>query len=66
MGDRKGPPIGVWIVPVLIGIAGFYRVTQSPSFELYRTVDVVQILGSGACLGAAIVGVILTLRGSRP
>ena len=42
---RKRPPMVVWIIPILIGFAGFYRVTQSPSFEVYRAVDVVQLLG---------------------
>ena len=66
MVDRKRPPIVVWIVPLLIGLAGFYRVTQSPSFGLYRAVDIVQLLGSGVCFGATMVGVIFMLRGSRP
>jgi hypothetical protein len=66
MVDRKRPPIVVWIVPLLVGLAGFYRVTQSPSFGLYRAVDIVQLLGSGVCFGATMVGVIFMLRGSRP
>ena len=48
MVDRKRPPIVVFINPLMVGLAGFYRVTQSPSFELYRTVDIVQLLGFGA------------------
>jgi hypothetical protein len=44
----------------------FYRVTQSPSFEMYRAVDIVQLLGSGVCFGAAMVGMIFMLRGARP
>ena len=66
MADRKRPPIVVWIIPLLIGLAGFHRVTQSPSYELYRAVDIVQLLGSGVCFGAAMVGVIFMLRGDRP
>ena len=58
-------PIAVWIVPLVVGLAGFYRVTQSPNFQLYRTVDVVQLLGSGVCFGAAMAGVIFLLRGAR-
>jgi hypothetical protein len=38
---------------------------QSPSFEIYRAVDIVQLLGSGMCFGAAMVGVIFMLRGQR-
>ncbi len=66
MVDRKRPPIVISIIPLMIGLAGFYRVTQSPSFEFYRTVDIVQLLGSGACFGAVMVAVVLRLRGSRP
>jgi len=62
MVDRKRPPIAVWIIPLLIGFAGFYRVRQSPGFEMYRAVDIVQLLGSGVCFGAAMVGVIFMLR----
>ena len=65
MVHRKRPPIVVWIVPLLIGLAGFYRVTQSRSFDLYRAVDIVQFLGSGVCFGATMVGVIFMVRGSR-
>jgi len=65
MVDRKRPPIVVWMIPLLLGLAGFYRVTQSPHFDLYRAVDVVQLMGSGVCFGATMVGVIFMLRGSR-
>jgi hypothetical protein len=62
MVDGKRPPIAIWVVPILIGVAGFVRVTQSPSFEIYRAVDIVQLLGSGVCFGAAMVGIIFMLR----
>lgn len=62
---RKRPPIAVWIVVLLVGLAGVYRVMQSPRFELYRAVDVVQLLGSGVCFGATMVGLIFMLRGAR-
>jgi len=65
MVDRKRPPIVVWMIPMLLGLAGFYRVTQSPHFDLYRAVDIVQLMGSGVCFGATMVGVIFMLRGSR-
>lgn len=65
MTDRKRPPIVMVIIPLMIAFAGFYRVTQSPSFGMYRTVDVVQLLGSGACFGAAMVGVIMSVLRRR-
>lgn len=61
MTDPKRPPVVIWIIPLLTGFAGFYRVTQSPTFGMYRTVDIVQLLGSGVCFGAVMVGAILSV-----
>ena len=61
---RKRSPILVWIMPLLVGLAGLYRVMNSPHFALYRTVDIVQLLGSGVCFGVTMVLIILMLRGS--
>ena len=65
MVDRKRPPVVIWVVPLLVGLAGLFRVMQSPSFAAYRAVDVVQLLGSGVCFGAVMVGVIFMLRWAR-
>jgi hypothetical protein len=62
MVNGKRSPIAVWVVPIMIGVVGFFRVTQSPSFAMYRAVDIVQLLGSGICFGAAMVGIIFMLR----
>ena len=61
MPNRKRPPVVVFIIPLYFGLLGFYRVTQSPQFESYRTVDVVQLLVSGAGFGAALTGLIVML-----
>lgn len=61
MPNRKRPPVVVFIIPLYFGLLGFYRVTQSPQFESYRTMDVVQLLVSGAGLGAALTGLIVML-----
>jgi hypothetical protein len=63
--NRQRPPLLVWIIPLLVGLLGFYRVTQSPQFESYRTVDVVQLLVSGACLGVVLTGAMLMLLQPR-
>ena len=65
MANGKRRPIVVWIIPLVVGFAGFYRVAQSPGFQMYRTVDIVQLLGSGVCFGAAMVGIIFMLRGAQ-
>ena len=56
MADWKRPPVVVLIIPLFIGLIGFYRLTQSPQFESYRTVDIVQLLGFGVAgfLNAAV------------
>jgi hypothetical protein len=61
MANRKRPLAVVWIIPLMIGLLGFYSVTQSPQFESYRTVHVVGLLVSGACIGASLVSLILWL-----
>jgi hypothetical protein len=60
--DSKRPPIAAWIIPIAIGFVGLYRVMQSPAYPIYHAVDVVQLLGSGVCFGAALVGIIFRLR----
>jgi hypothetical protein len=67
MSDRKRPPIAVFILLLFIGLLSFFSVTGRPSFETYRTVDVIQLLGSGASIGAALAGIPMSivLRRSR-
>ena len=68
MADRERPLFAVLILPVIlviVGFAGLNRVMQSPNFAMYRTVDVVQFLGSGVCFGVAMVLIIIVLRGVR-
>jgi hypothetical protein len=65
MADRRRPPVVVWIIPLFIGLLGLYRVIQSPHFESYRTVDVIQLLASGACFGVALAGVMVMLLRPR-
>lgn len=65
MADRKRPPFAVAMIPVFValffGLLGLVRVTQSPQFASYRTLDVLQFVISGACLGVGLVGSIMWL-----
>jgi hypothetical protein len=56
MADGKRPPIAVYLVPIMVGVVGLFRVKRGPSFATYRAVDIVQLLRSGVCFGAAMVG----------
>jgi hypothetical protein len=62
---RRRSPVVVWFIPLMIGLAGLNRVMHSPNYELYRAVDIVQLLGSGVCFGATMVGLIFMFRGPR-
>ena len=61
MAKRKRPRVMLWIIPLFFGLLGFFRVMESPQFESYRTLHVVQLLLSGAGFGAALVGLIMWL-----
>jgi hypothetical protein len=51
------------IFALFIGLQGLYSVSQSSHFASYRTVDVLRLVLSGACLGAALVSsMVLLLR----
>jgi hypothetical protein len=54
----------VVFVPILIGGIGFFNLTRNPKFQAFHTVDVVQLLGSGACFGVALVALFAILRRS--
>jgi hypothetical protein len=41
-------------VLIMIGSIGFLNLTERPRFELFHTVDVVQLLATGMCYGVAL------------
>ena len=57
VGDRKPQSIALALIPLILvpGLAGPYRVTQSPSFEAYRGIDVVRLVTIGAFAGVVMV-----------
>lgn len=64
MFNRK--PLGsVIFILIIIGSIGLMNLMHQPRFETYRTVDVVQLLGSGMCYGVALVAIIMLIRGPR-
>jgi len=56
------------VVPLFIGfmgLASLLNVTSSPGFAAFRSIDVVRLLASGMCFGAAIASLaILWIGGS--
>jgi hypothetical protein len=53
------------LAPLLIGSIGLTHLMRQPRFAEFRTVDVVQMLGSGMCFGLALFALIAMLRGPR-
>jgi hypothetical protein len=52
-------------MPVVIGMIGFFNLTRRPRFELFHTVDVLQLLATGMCFGIALAALFAMLRGKR-
>lgn len=65
MADRRLPITMASLLTLFVGLSGLYKVMQSPQFESYRTVDVVQLLGCGACFAGAIAGLVCVIVLSR-
>lgn len=57
---------GFAFAPSLIGLIGLFNLMERPRFTAIHTVDVAQLLASGACFGVALAGVIAALRSERP
>jgi hypothetical protein len=55
----------VLMVPLVIGLVGLAHLMQQPRFAAYRTVDVLQMTGSGMCFGVSLVGLIALIKTKR-
>ena len=42
------------LVAAVVGTMGLFNVLRLPRFEMYHTVDVLQLVGSGMCFGVAL------------
>jgi hypothetical protein len=61
MSNRKRPLVGVFIMLLVIGLINLFGVMQSAQFESYRTLDVIRLVLSGACLGVAFAGLMFKI-----
>ena len=52
-------------VPLLFGLMSLTNVLMRPSMQAVRTVDTVQLVATGMCFGAALVGFGWFLRNRR-
>ena len=53
------------LFPVIIGLIGFFNLTQRERFSSFHTVDVLQLLATGMCFGIALAALFALLRGRR-
>jgi hypothetical protein len=59
---------GTVLVPILIGMIGFSHLMGQPRFATFHTVDVLQLLASGACFGigfSALLAFLHRIRNTR-
>jgi hypothetical protein len=59
---RRKTAVSMIVISVVAGIIGLTTVTGCPRFSGYATVDVLELLASGMCLGIALVAIVRTLR----
>jgi hypothetical protein len=53
------------LISMIVGSAGMAHLMSQPRFAAYRSVDVVQMTGSGMCFGVALFALIVLLRTPR-
>ena len=51
------------VIPAVIGLSGLLTVISRPRFQMYRTVDVLELVASGLCFGIAFIGLVRLFRG---
>jgi len=59
---RRRSLVAVAVAPLIVGIVGLSHLMSEPQFAAYRAVDVVQLTGSGACFGVALLALVLYFR----
>jgi len=65
MADRKWGPVLLLLFPLFIGLMALNKVMHSPYYPLYRSVDIVQLTGSGVCFGVTMTLLIFILKRPR-
>ncbi len=65
MKSRGGILIGGVFAPVVVGLAGYMNLISKLRFAAFHSVDVLQLLATGACFGIALAALIAMIRGPR-
>ena len=59
MRRTSAPKVFVPLFIAFMGLAAFTNVASSPRFATFRAVDVVRLMASGMCFGAAIAALLI-------
>ncbi len=51
---------------LIIGLINLNNVAGKPRFQTFQTIDVVQLIATGMCFGAALGLLVMFFRGARP
>ena len=62
--ERRRRLVPIW-VPLMMGLLSLSSMMSRPRFAMFHGADVVQLIGTGMCFGAALVSLIF-LRRSKP
>ena len=67
MNDRRkfAPRVFIPLFIAFMGLAAFTNVASSPRFAVFQTIDVVRLIASGMCFGAALAALLIFFGGSR-
>lgn len=55
----------IFFILVAFGLVSLVNVLRRPGLDVIRAVDVVQLIGTGMCFGAAIMALAIRLRSAR-
>jgi len=54
------------LIPAIVGITGLFTVLARPRASAYASVDILELVAGGMCLGIALVALVQWIRGNRP
>jgi hypothetical protein len=68
MGSRRrsGPEVAIPVFIAFMGAAALSNEISSPRFGAFYAIDVVRLIASGMCFGAAIAALLIFFAGPRP
>jgi len=63
--QKRAKLISAVVLPIILGCVGLTHLMEQPRFQSFHNVDILQLIVSGMCFGAALFALILLIRGPR-